>query len=101
MHWICGVEYEAGYRLRLLFEDGSLRLVDLEHCLEGEVFEPLKDLRRFRTAHLNKDLDTVVWDNGADMSPDFLYKIGVPVEKTDARCVAEDRAGYGQKKKTG
>jgi hypothetical protein len=22
-----------------------------------------------------------VWDNGADMSPDFLYEIGQPVEE--------------------
>ena len=91
MHWICGVEYEAGYRLRLAFEDGSLRRVDLEHCLDGEVFEPLRDLRRFRTAHLNADLDTVVWENGADMSPDFLYEIGIPVEKDGVRRAAESK----------
>ena len=97
MHYICDVQYDADYRLRLAFEDGSVRLVDLRDHLEGEVFEPLKDLQAFKTARLNPDLDTVVWDNGADMSPDFLYEIGVPVDLQiqAVRCVAEPRATYG------
>ena len=56
-------------KLRVGFEDGSVRLVDLAVELNGEIFERLKDLRAFRTARLNPDLDTVVWSNGADMSP--------------------------------
>ena len=97
MHYVCEVEYDAEYRLRLTFEDGSVRLVDLKDHLDGEVFEPLKDLRVFRTARVNSDLDTVVWDNGADMSPDFLYNIGVLVKSQfqPACCVAEPRAVYG------
>jgi hypothetical protein len=81
-------------------EDGSVRLVDLANELNGEIFEPLKDLRVFRTARLNPDLDTVVWSNGADMSPDFLYEIGQPV-KTKRRVshqVAESRAKYRAKR---
>jgi hypothetical protein len=31
------------------------------------------------SVHLNSDLDAIVWRNDADMSPDFLYEIGVPV----------------------
>jgi hypothetical protein len=98
MHFVTGVHYEGGYKLRLRFEDHSERIADLEKHLDGEVFEPLKDLRQFRTARLNADLDTVVWDNGADMSPDFLYEIGEPVTVEPARRVAERRAGYGKAK---
>ena len=64
MHYICAVEYESGFRLRLKFEDRIVRTVDLERYLDGEIFEPLKDIRRFRTARLNPDLDTVVWTTG-------------------------------------
>ena len=97
MHYVCAVKYESGYRLRLEFEDRSVRIVDLERHLEGEVFAPLKDVRLFRTARLNPDIDTVVWDNGADMSPDFLYDIGTPVHAHPAadRVVADDHAAYG------
>jgi hypothetical protein len=86
----------SGYKLRLGFDDGSVRLVDLAGQLDGEVFEPLRDLRRFRTARLNSDLDTVVWDNGADMSPDFLYELGVPVggKRKPLQQVAEAKGKY-------
>jgi hypothetical protein len=79
MHFITAVTYESDFKLRLRFEDGAIKVVNLVACLDGEMFEPLKDLHRFRTARLNPDIDTVVWDNGADMSPDFLYEIGEPV----------------------
>ena len=39
--------------------------------------ELLKDIEYFRTVRVNPDIDTVVWDNDADLSPDFLYEIGV------------------------
>ncbi len=95
MHYVTEVKYEAGYRLVLTFEDGRRRRVDLAPHLDGEVFEPLRDLKRFRTARLNPDIDTVVWDNGADMSPDFLYEIGEPIEPDPIRNVAEERSEYG------
>lgn len=41
------------------------------------MFEPLKKMSNFKTVYLNSDLDTIVWNNGADMSPDFLFEIGV------------------------
>jgi hypothetical protein len=98
MHWITSVEHVEGYKLGLTFEDGTTRLVDLAAHLEGEMFEPLRDVHLFQTARLNSDIDTVVWDNGADMSPDFLYDIGVPV-KTKRRAVshvAESKAKYAR-----
>jgi len=94
MHWITDVKYEGGYVLRLVFEDGSVRRVDLENHLDGEVFEALKAPERFRTARLNEDIDTVVWDNGADMSPEFLYKISTPLESQHLGKVAENRTPY-------
>ncbi len=100
MHCVTSVEYVSGYKLRVGFEDGSVRLVDLAKELDGEIFTPLKDLRVFQTARLNADVDTVVWSNGADMSPDFLYEIGQPV-KTKSRVVhhvAESRTKYRAKR---
>ena len=79
MHYVKGVEYISGYKLLLTFEDGSVRLADLEPHLDGEVFEPLREIDYFRGATVDSELDTIVWDNGADMSPDFLYEIGVPI----------------------
>ena len=79
MHFVKDGEYVSEYKLLLSFEDGSVRLIDLEPHLDGEIFEPLKDINYFKTVRVNPELDTIVWDNGADMSPDFLYEIGVLV----------------------
>ena len=95
MIYVTAVKYDSGYRLMVTFNDGSKRLVDLKSHLNGEVFEPLQEIERFKTARLNRDLDTVVWDNGADMAPEFLHGIGVPVEDGQARRVAESKAEYG------
>jgi hypothetical protein len=97
MHWVTSVEYVSGYKLRLGFEDGSVKVVDLAAHLDGEMFEPLRDLRLFKTAKLNADIDTVVWDNGADMAPEFLYEIGVPDQQT--ALVAEAPAEYTTNRK--
>ena len=78
MHFVKDVKYLSEYKLLLTFEDDSLRQVDLAPHRDGEVFEPLKDLSTFKSVHLNSDLDTIVWQNGADMSADFLYEIDVP-----------------------
>ena len=76
MHLVKNVQYISDYKLLLTFEDESTRLVDLEHHLNGEIFEPLKNVAYFRTVRVDHDIDTIVWENGADFSPDFLYEIG-------------------------
>jgi hypothetical protein len=79
MHFVKDATYVSEYKLLLTFEDGGVKLVDLEPHLDGEIFEPLKDIEYFRTVYVNSELDTIAWENRADMSPDFLYEIGVPV----------------------
>ncbi|MBI3965994.1 MAG: DUF2442 domain-containing protein [Chloroflexi bacterium] len=61
------------YVLDIKFADGKRRRVDLEAELFGEVFEPLRDPARFAEATVDPILGTVVWPNGADFSPEFLY----------------------------
>jgi len=79
MHWVTKVSYIDGYKLKLKFENNEYKVVDLQLHLEGKIFEPLKNISYFKTATLNEDIDTVVWPNNADFSPDFLYEIGQPV----------------------
>jgi len=67
-------EYIAGYRIRLRFADGRQGEIDLTDELWGEVFEPLKDPAVFRRFRLDKELNTIVWENGADFAPEYLYE---------------------------
>ena len=71
---IVEARYTAGYRVWLRFEDGVEGEVDLEKELWGEVFEPLKDRPTFANFRLDEELDTLVWPNGADFAPEFLYR---------------------------
>jgi hypothetical protein len=75
MHFVKKVKYISGYKLALTFEDGSVRFVDLEPHLDGEIFAPLKNIEYFKRVQVSRDIDTIMWENGADLSPDFLYEI--------------------------
>ena len=38
------------------------------------MFAPLKDVSLFKKFRVDPDLQTIVWENGADLAPDFLYE---------------------------
>jgi len=76
MHYVKNVAYLSDYKLKLRFEDGSVKVVDLGSYLDGPIFEPLKDTDFFRRVTVNPDIDTIVWPNNADFAPEFLYEIG-------------------------
>ena len=71
---IVDAEYVDGYRLRLSFSDGRVGIIDLSTQLWGEVFEPLKDIDKFRDFKVDTELSTIVWPTGADLAPEFLYQ---------------------------
>jgi hypothetical protein len=67
------VRYLEGFKIWIKFEDGTEGAIDLTDELWGEVFEPLRDVNIFRTVRLDRELDTICWDNGADFAPETLY----------------------------
>ncbi len=68
------IKYQGDYRIWLKFSDKIEGEVDLETELWGEIFEPLKDKSRFSEVSLDRELGTIVWPNGADFAPEFLYQ---------------------------
>ena len=68
------VKYQGDYRIWLRFADDVEGEVDLESELWGEVFQPLKDKKFFEKFLLDEELETIVWPNGADFAPEFLYQ---------------------------
>ena len=71
---VIDAKYVEGYILHLRFLDGSEGDVNLKEDLEGEVFEPLKDISYFKNFTVNHELHTITWPNGADFAPEFLYE---------------------------
>ncbi len=65
--------YERDYIIHLKFNDGAEGFVDLAEELYGEMFAPLKDVAKFRSFRVDPELETIVWDNGADLAPEFLH----------------------------
>jgi len=78
---VTDVTYLADYKLRLEFNNGVVKDIDLKDELYGEVFEPLKDIQRFKQVTINPNTNTIEWPNGADFAPEFLYEIGQEVKK--------------------
>ena len=68
-------DYLDGYRVKLLFNNGETRIVDLSQSLNGSVFAPLNDLDFFKRFTIK--FNTIEWENGADFAPEYLYEIGV------------------------
>ena len=67
-------KYLHDYVIRLRFDDGAEGEVDLANELDGEVFGPLKDINKFKSFKVDPVLETIVWENGADLAPEFLYE---------------------------
>lgn len=71
---VISTEYIKDYKILISFNNGIEGIVNLENELYGEVFEPLKDINSFKKFKLDPEIDTIVWDNGADFSPEFLLE---------------------------
>lgn len=84
---VTNVTYLEGYKLRLEFNNGVAKDVDLRDELYGEVFEPLRDIEFFKQVTINSDTNTIEWPSGADFAPEFLYEIGEELEKVAQAAV--------------
>jgi hypothetical protein len=71
---IIEANYIKDYTLYLRFSDDSEGEVDFEQELEGEIFKPLRNISYFKNFTVNHELHTIVWPNGADFAPEFLYE---------------------------
>jgi hypothetical protein len=71
---IRAAKYLHDYVIWLRFNDGAEGEVDLKDELTGEVFEPLRDIEQFKQFVVDMDLQSIVWQNGADIAPEFLYE---------------------------
>lgn len=73
IHRVTAVEVTGTYRLRVSFDDGSSREIDLEPILKGELYGPLRDPELFAQVKVDPEVRTLVWPNGADFDPAILH----------------------------
>jgi hypothetical protein len=72
---ITDMEHVGTYSLKVTFNDGTIKRVNLRPLLWGEVFEPLRNPDRFSDVYLDEELNTIAWPNGADFAPEALYDL--------------------------
>ncbi|MBP9841305.1 MAG: DUF2442 domain-containing protein [Simkaniaceae bacterium] len=84
LHTIKKVEYLDRYRLKLHFDDKTIKTVDLEDMLKNakNMFIPLLDVSFFEQVEC--DGTTICWPNGVDLCPDVLYDMGEDFKKSKA-----------------
>ncbi len=76
MHIIKNATSMPNYVVRVEFDDGTIKIVDLSHYIRiGRAFHPLKDKKLFDNIHFDKN--SVYWNHVSnhdiDLSSDTLY----------------------------
>jgi len=80
MYWkVTDVEARDDFTLVLTFEDGQRKLFDMKPYLEKGIFRELKDIAMFKTARVC--FSSVSWANEADLDPEALYDLGLPLDE--------------------
>ncbi|MBA3816925.1 MAG: DUF2442 domain-containing protein [Parachlamydiaceae bacterium] len=102
LHIIKRVEYIEDYKLKLSFDDGKVKIVDLAERLKAakNMFLPLLNVDYFK--EVKSDGTTIVWPNGLDLCPDALYDIGQDVKdkKSQARLKPKKVSSSSHSSKT-
>ena len=95
---VVSAEYVDGYRLRVLFEDGTTGVVDFSrHARRGGVFRKFRDPKFFKQFKINPDFGVICWGAGGevDIAPETLYELAGGRRRIVR--VAEGRAAYRQR----
>lgn len=90
IHRIVSVEVTGTYQVRVGFDDGTSREIDLEPILEGELYGPLRDPEIFARVVVDPEVRTLVWPNGADFDPAILHDW--PQHEADMKSLARQWA---------
>ncbi len=59
------------YVLSIVFDNGETGNLDMKEYLDFGVFRRLKDREAFKRVRVS--FDTIEWDSGVDLDPEFVY----------------------------
>lgn len=75
---VVDLEPLSGYRLRLAFADGEIRIFDVSPYLDRGIFQRLRDEAVFCEAYI--EAGSVEWSAGVGVHHDTLYVKSTPEE---------------------
>ncbi len=74
MVWIREAEYIEDYKIQVTFNNNESGIIDLKKVILNDkrpIFQELSDTSKF--SRFKVEFDTIVWENGLDLAPEFLY----------------------------
>ncbi len=74
---VTNVEYLSEYKLKVKFNNGAEKIIDMKAFLEKNkdtVFSELLDVNNFKKVYVDF---TVCWPNEIDLAPETLYELSV------------------------
>ena len=94
-----GFEKVAPFTLRVCFDDASKKTIDFRPVLKGPLFGSLSDEKLFDTVRIDPEINTLVWENGADFDPATLHdwSAAYQMPQSEAMRAAETQEKYGFK----
>lgn len=66
-------EIVGPFTLRVQFDDEAVQTINFHSVLAGELYGPLTDPKMFNRVHIDPEVHTLVWPNGADFDPATLH----------------------------
>ncbi|MBZ0203988.1 MAG: DUF2442 domain-containing protein [Ignavibacteria bacterium] len=81
IHLIKEIISAEPFKLKLCFDSSDIKTVDFEPKLlewsksPGSKFKQLLDPEYFKSVKYNTEMESIYWDNGIDLSPNFLYDL--------------------------
>ena len=73
---ICEVTANKDFSLKIVLDTGEKRLLDMKPYLDFGVFKKIRDYERFKRVRVV--FDTIEWDEGVDLDPEFIYANSKP-----------------------
>lgn len=70
---IAAIAIRPGHVVRVFFNDGEVRDVDLTPTLDRPLFAPLRDSRTFAKAHIGTVTGGLEWTDDIGLDPDVIY----------------------------
>jgi len=92
-------EKVAPFTLRVSFDDATEKTINFRPVLKGLIFGVLSDEKLFDTVHLDPEIHTLVWENGADFDPATLHdwSEAYQMPQSETMKAAESKESYGSK----
>ncbi|MFH1077136.1 MAG: DUF2442 domain-containing protein [Pseudomonadota bacterium] len=76
---ICEVTPNKDFSLSVVLDTGEKRLFDMKPYLNFGVFKRIQDYDKFKRVKVV--FDTVEWDDGVDLDPEFIYTKSEPINR--------------------